>query len=108
MARHRQNLAWQYHNGGAWPMVGSFWIMALCRAGRRSVARKELVKLAHGCAARRWSFPEWFHGRTLRPAGMPGQSWSAAGFLLAQHVAAGGEDPLGVAPRATVRGMELA
>ena len=21
MARHRQNLAWQYHNGGVWPMV---------------------------------------------------------------------------------------
>ena len=31
-----------------------------------------------------WAFQEWFHGETLAPHGMIGQSWSAAGFLLAQ------------------------
>src|SRR5690606_27986163 len=33
MARHGQNLAWQYHNGGIWPMIGGFWIAALARTG---------------------------------------------------------------------------
>jgi hypothetical protein len=85
MARHRQNLVWQYHNGGIWPMVGGFWIMALAAAGRRSQARAELVKLARVCALSNWSFTEWLHGKTLAPRGMPGQSWNAAAFLMAQH-----------------------
>ena len=85
MARHRQNLVWQYHNGGIWPMVGGFWIMALAAAGRRSQARAELVKLARVCALGNWSFTEWLHGKTLAPRGMPGQSWNAAAFLMAEH-----------------------
>ena len=108
MARHRQNFAWQYHNGGVWPMVGAFWVIALARSGRAALARAELVKLARACAVNGWRFPEWLHGRTLRPRGMPGQSWSAAGFLLAEHVVRGGEDPLAAATRPLPRGMEFA
>ena len=88
MARHRQNSAWQYHNGGAWPMVGGFWIAALARCGRKRQARAELVKLAHACALDDWAFAEWLHGRTSAPRGMRGQSWSAAAFLLGQHAVA--------------------
>src|SRR5690606_34221436 len=33
MGRHQQNLAHQYHNGGLWPFVGGFWVMALARLG---------------------------------------------------------------------------
>ena len=83
MARHRQNLAWQYHNGGIWPMVGGFWVMALVACGKLGAARRELVKLAHSCALGNWRFTEWLHGRTLATRGMAGQSWSAAGCLLA-------------------------
>jgi hypothetical protein len=85
MARHGQNLAWQYHNGGIWPMVGGFWIAALSSCGYREAAQRELVKLARACALRNWSFTEWLHGRTLAPRGMPGQSWNAAAFLMAHH-----------------------
>jgi glycogen debranching enzyme len=85
MERHRQNHAWQYHNGGIWPMVGGFWIAALVECGRQRQAREELLKLAHACAVRNWAFAEWLHGRTLAPRGMPGQSWNAAGFLIAQN-----------------------
>jgi glycogen debranching enzyme len=85
MARHRQNLVWQYHNGGIWPMVGGFWIMALAATRRRAQARSELVKLARVCALGNWSFTEWLHGKTLAPRGMPGQSWNAAAFLMAEH-----------------------
>ena len=90
MARHRQNFVWQYHNGGIWPMVGGFWIAALAAAGRVELAKLELVKLARVCALRRWAFTEWLHGKTLAPRGMPGQSWNAAAFLMAEHAASGG------------------
>ena len=85
MARHRQNHVWQYHNGGIWPMLGGFWVAALVAAGRRGQARVELVKLARACAVGDWAFTEWLHGKTLAPRGMPGQSWNAAAFLMAQH-----------------------
>jgi glycogen debranching enzyme len=86
MARHRQNFVWQYHNGGIWPMVGGFWIAALAAASRVEQAKVELVKLARVCALRNWAFTEWLHGKTLAPRGMPGQSWNAAAFLMAEHM----------------------
>jgi glycogen debranching enzyme len=94
MARHEQNYAWQYHNGGSWPMVGAFHVLALVERERHAQAREQLLGLAHACRLRRWSFPEWLHGRTGTPRGMPGQSWSAAGFLLAEHAVRTGANPL--------------
>ena len=85
MSRHRQNHVWQYHNGGIWPMVGGFWTAALAGAGRLEQAKSELVKLARVCALRDWAFTEWLHGKTLAPRGMPGQSWNAAAFLMAEY-----------------------
>ncbi|HVW70396.1 MAG TPA: glycoside hydrolase 100 family protein [Steroidobacteraceae bacterium] len=93
MARHRQNLAWQYHNGGIWPMVGGFWVAALAAQGRRQQAHEELVKLARACAVKNWAFTEWLHGKTLAPRGMPGQSWNAAAYLLAEHAVRVGPEP---------------
>jgi glycogen debranching enzyme len=90
MARHRQNQVWQYHNGGIWPMVGGFWVAALAAAGRSGPARRALVGLARACEVGDWAFTEWLHGRTLAPRGMPGQSWNAAAFLLAQYAVAAG------------------
>jgi hypothetical protein len=85
MSRHRQNFAWQYHNGGVWPFVGGFWVAALVAAGRRDKARNELVKLARANALDGWAFNEWLHGKTLAPSGMRGQSWNAAAFLIAHR-----------------------
>jgi glycogen debranching enzyme len=93
MARHRQNLVFQYHNGGIWPMVGGFWVAALVSSGRKRQAAAELVKLAHACAVKNWSFTEWLHGRTLMPRGMPGQSWNAAAYLMAERAVIDGLDP---------------
>jgi len=89
MGRHRQNQVWQYHNGGIWPMVGGFWIAALAAAGRVRQAKRDLVKLARVCALRDWEFTEWLHGKTFAPRGMPGQSWNAAAFLIAEHAVSG-------------------
>jgi glycogen debranching enzyme len=93
MARHRQNFSWQYHNGGVWPLVGGFWVMALVAAGERARARRDLRELARCCALGGWRFSEWLHGRTLAPRGMPGQSWSAAAYLLAAHSVRTGVSP---------------
>jgi hypothetical protein len=88
MARHRQNEVWQYHNGGIWPMVGGFWVAALAASGRLPQARLELANLARACAVRNWAFTEWLHGTKATPRGMPGQSWNAAAFLMAEHAIA--------------------
>ena len=90
MARHRQNLVWQYHNGGIWPMVGGFWVAALAADGRREQAQQDLVGMARSCAVRDWAFTEWLHGKTLAPRGMPGQSWNAAAFLMGEYVVGSG------------------
>ena len=56
-------------------------------------ARAELTKLARACAVRNWAFTEWLHGKTLSPRGMPGQSWNAAAFLMAEHAVMTGRNP---------------
>ena len=71
-------------------MVGGFWVAALVAAGRQRLARTELVKLARACELKGWSFTEWLHGRTLAPKGMPGQSWNAAAYLIAEHAVESG------------------
>jgi hypothetical protein len=88
MARHRQNEVWQYHNGGIWPMIGGFWVVALAAAGRLPQARLELVNLARACAVSNWAFTEWLHGTKGTPRGMSGQSWNAAAFLMAERAVA--------------------
>jgi glycogen debranching enzyme len=85
MGRHRQNLAWQYHNGGIWPFVGGFWIAALAANGDAKLARAELVKLARANQLGGWQFNEWLHGLNFTPSGMPYQSWNAASFFMAHQ-----------------------
>jgi hypothetical protein len=85
MNRHRQNFAWQYHNGGIWPFAGALWITALAEAGRQADASARLVALAGANALDDWGFNEWLHGRTFRPQGMRGQSWNAATYLIAHR-----------------------
>jgi hypothetical protein len=83
MARHQQNFEFQYHNGGIWPFVGGFWVMALAQLGKNGRAWRELEKLAHVNRLDNWRFTEWFHGESLEPMGMAGQSWNAATYLMA-------------------------
>ena len=89
MARHQQNRVHQYHNGGIWPFVGGFWVLALARLGLHDLAWQQLGRLAQVNALDDWRFTEWFHGRTLAPMGMAGQSWNAATFLLARRALQG-------------------
>jgi glycogen debranching enzyme len=99
MSRHLQNLEWQYHNGGIWPMVGGFWVAALALAGEGERARAQLAQLAGANALDGWAFNEWLHGRTLAPRGMRGQSWNAAAFLMAQDAVRSGGAGFALRPR---------
>lgn len=83
MSRHQQNHPHQYHNGGIWPFIGGFWAMALAQLGHVDEARAEVARLAHVNSLDSWRFTEWFHGQTLKPMGMAGQSWNAATLLMA-------------------------
>jgi hypothetical protein len=85
MARHQQNSVHQYHNGGIWPFVGGYFVMALAHVGMREQAWAALARLAEVNQRDDWRFTEWFHGRTLKPMGMAGQSWNAATFLFARR-----------------------
>jgi glycogen debranching enzyme len=85
MRRYKQNLPYQYHNGGIWPFVGGFWVMLLAKLGRKNLALKELERFAAMNKVNNWEFNEWFHGITGEPMGMTGQSWNAAMFVLAFH-----------------------
>jgi glycogen debranching enzyme len=91
MQRHRQNLAWQYHNGGIWPFVGGFWVLLLAMLGKTQDAWRELEKLAAANAVNEWEFNEWFQGQSGEPMGMPGQSWNAALFILAYRTLTDGK-----------------
>ena len=82
-----------YHNGGAWPFLGGFYVAALVQAGRRDEARAQLDKLTLMVRAGKqseWEFNEWFHGESGRPMGFAGQSWSAALYLYAADAVAHG------------------
>lgn len=83
MYRHRQNLPYQYHNGGIWPFAGGFWVMLLQKLKRHELARRELTRLAEANRLGDWGFYEWLHGRTGQPMGMRGQSWNAATYIMA-------------------------
>lgn len=75
-----------YHNGGAWPFIGGFYVAALVQAGRHAEAERQLARLAEmNRQGRRgeWEFNEWFHGRSGRPMGYAGQSWSTAMYIYA-------------------------
>ncbi len=85
MNRHRQNLEYQYHNGGVWPFIGGFWIAALAALGEKARAAQALERLAHVNSLNQWQFNEWLHGESGEARGMTGQSWNAAMFILAQH-----------------------
>ena len=77
-----------YHNGGAWPFIGGFYVAALVQAGRTAEAEHQLARLAAMNRLgrdREWEFNEWLHGLSGRPMGFGGQSWSAAMFLYACH-----------------------
>jgi glycogen debranching enzyme len=75
------NVPHHYHNGGAWPFIGGFYIAALLKAGRHAAATNMLRNLA--ALNQQGEFNEWHHGETGSAMGVRDQAWSAGMYLFA-------------------------
>ncbi len=74
-------LPYHYLNGGIWPYIGGFYILALIKYKKFKEAEKELKKLAESCLKGK-TFPEWLDGKTGKPYGKY-QAWDAGMYILA-------------------------
>ncbi len=84
-----------YHNGGIWPFIGGFYLLALNKMGSaqfgsalQSLADANALVVSKGDMG----FNEWQHGITGEPMGQDGQSWNA-GMYIAAYLAGKGKDP---------------
>ncbi|MGO9644646.1 MAG: glycoside hydrolase 100 family protein [Candidatus Bathyarchaeia archaeon] len=92
------NLPGEYHNGGVWPFVCSFYIAALVAAGRQRLAKKKLEALTAIVRPTRtakvaFGFNEWLRAQDGTPCGQDWQTWSAAMYLYAAISVEQGETP---------------
>ncbi len=87
------NLPHHYHNGGAWPFLGGFYVAALVKAGRADAAETTLGRLAQ--LNQSGQFNEWHHGQTGAPLGAQDQAWSAGMYLFAWECVRRGLPALG-------------
>ena len=72
---------YHYLNGGIWPFIGGFYVLALIRIGQYREARIELGKLAEANMKGNL-FPEWVNPITKETHGIF-QAWSAGAYILA-------------------------
>ncbi len=87
MAARNQNIPYQYHNGGIWPFIGSFWVAYVAAMGlKANQAQAELAKVAAANALNNWEFNEYLHGELGSPMGVAHQSWNAATYIMAYQV----------------------
>ena len=70
-----------YLNGGIWPYIGGFYILALIKTKKFNEAKKELKKLAESNLKNN-IFPEWIDPITWKTHGRF-QAWSAGMYILA-------------------------
>jgi len=82
-------IPYHYINGGIWPYIGGFYILALIKMKKFMEAEKQLTKLAELNMKKNGAFWEWFNGKTGRP-GVTGwkknnsnQAWNAGMYILA-------------------------
>lgn len=83
-----KNKPYLYHNGGLWPMINGFYILALRKAGRKDLAEDYLDKVTranymHPDKGESWGFYEYLHGKKKTPQGNAYMAWNAAGQIFA-------------------------
>lgn len=77
-----------YHNGGIWPFVCGFYVVAVLAAGLEELAERKLAALTElvrpsqdrGLA---FGFNEWIRAQDGTPQGNDWQTWSASMYLYA-------------------------
>ncbi|MHC4673569.1 MAG: glycoside hydrolase 100 family protein [Planctomycetota bacterium] len=78
----------EYHNGGIWPFICGFYVVALVAAGRIRLAEQKLHVLTQlirrtNKAQTAYGFNEWFKAQDGNAKGQDWQTWSAAMYLYA-------------------------
>jgi hypothetical protein len=87
--RYQQfNQPGEYHNGGIWPFIVSFYIAALVAAGQIELAMEKFTILSQLVQVARSSqqilgFNEWFRAQDGQARGQDWQTWSAAMYIFA-------------------------
>ncbi len=82
-----KNRPWSYHNGGNWPVL--LWMLT---AAAQKTGRRELAERAINIAAARLEKDDWaeyYDGKNGRLVGKESrkyQTWSIAGYLLAEEI----------------------
>ena len=84
----KYNRPGEYHNGGIWPYVCSFYVAALVKAGHMKLAKERFAALTQLCHLSKnpnidFGFNEWIKAQSGAPAGQDWQTWSAAMYLYA-------------------------
>ena len=73
----------KYLNGGIWPYIGGFYVLALIKLKKYKDAERELIKLAES-NLKGDSFPEWIDPTTKKPYGKL-QAWDAGTYIAAYN-----------------------
>jgi hypothetical protein len=84
----RFNRPGDYHNGGIWPFVCGFYVVATLAAGFPQLAEEKLAVLTDLVKLSRdesltYGFNEWIRAQDGTPQGQDWQTWSAAMYLYA-------------------------
>lgn len=90
---HKERIgAGNYHNGGIWPWVGGFYVLALERTGKDADEAFEDLRKVN--ALNDHAFIEWVNseGDIYNQKGTTNQSWSAANYILAHRKIIDGKD----------------
>jgi glucosamine-6-phosphate deaminase len=72
---------YHYLNGGIWPYIGGFYVLALIKVKKFKEAKKELLKLAESNLKGNL-FPEWINPQTKESHGKL-QAWDAGMYIMA-------------------------
>lgn len=78
----------EYHNGGIWPFIAAFYVVALLAAGYQQLAEEKLLALTELVRPARthevaFGFNEWVRAQDGTVQGEDWQTWSAAMYLYA-------------------------
>jgi GH15 family glucan-1,4-alpha-glucosidase len=77
-----RNYPYQFHNGGTWPMVNSFYGIGLCLQEQKEEAKHVLNQINTLNQNEDWGFYENFDSKTREPNGVKYCTWSAAATLM--------------------------
>ncbi|HIK54953.1 MAG TPA: glycoside hydrolase 100 family protein [Synechococcales cyanobacterium M55_K2018_004] len=108
-----KNVPWSYHNGGNWPVLMWLLVAAAQKTGRPDIGQRALEIARRRLREDEW--PEYYdgsYGRFVGKASRKYQTWTIAGFLLAEALMqdpshlhlisfAGNAETLSWLPRAT-------